>query len=187
MQGIKDNTSIWRDGPLLLWTPWEPHNPTLAVWSLYWMPLSKLADPPLSQWKVLFHGNKDHPVATLEQPSQRGYLSLVAQHLSLPALIHSHTSLLTILDTGTCENKQLSQHQTKQVWNRLLIDEDGKILLEWTTVACTNVSMTVAMHLDLTWSIVAFKDFKVFTGLWLHIPTTWVGGWPGRWLFWNWK
>ena len=29
------------------------------------------------------------------------------------------------------------------------------------------------------YSKTAFKDFKVFTGLWLHHLTTFTGGWPG--------
>ena len=55
--------------------------------------------------------------------------------------------------------------------------------LEW-----TNVSMTVVMQLELTlkYSKVTFKSFKVFTGLGLPLPTTfmvvWVAEWPVGWV-----
>ena len=45
--------------------------------------------------------------------------------------------------------------------------------------------MTIVMHLELILKYFkpAFKDFKVFTGLWLNHPTTSTGGrvaeWPG--------
>ena len=42
--------------------------------------------------------------------------------------------------------------------------------------------MTVAMQLELILKYfkTAFKDFKVFTGLWLHHLTTSTGGWVAR-------
>ena len=41
--------------------------------------------------------------------------------------------------------------------------------------------MSVVMQLEfiLKYFITAFKDFKVFTGLWLHHLTTSTGGWQG--------
>ena len=41
--------------------------------------------------------------------------------------------------------------------------------------------MTVVMQLEmiLKYFKTAFKDFKSFTGLWLHHLTTSTGGWPG--------
>ena len=48
-----------------------------------------------------------------------------------------------------------------------------------------SLAMTVVMQMEmiLTYFKTAFKNFKVFTGLWLHHLTTstggWVGGWPG--------
>ena len=44
--------------------------------------------------------------------------------------------------------------------------------------------MTVVMQLDLILKYfkTAFKDFKVFTGLWLHHLTTSTGGWLGGWV-----
>ena len=43
------------------------------------------------------------------------------------------------------------------------------------------MAMTVVMELELIlkYSKTAFKDFKVFTGLGLHHPTTSTGGWVG--------